>query len=376
MTSPVSGGVHPSIVHVLPSASVGGIQRLLIDLCTVLRRSGTSVTVAFGRRTGEFVNLFERAEIPTIDLGLGSRGSFLSRERDAIQRLNEVGDIVHFHDFSPSFMRIAAGTARPVVYTEHIPLHITGTLRRLAERRFLNRYCDRVVAVSRFTAGQIVDILRIAPERISVVHNGLTQAERPPTLRGDRVVTTFGFLGRLDRWKRPQALLEAVALMRRRDAVRVLIAGEGEMRAELEAHVRSSGLARTVELLGHVADPTAFCDRLDVLVHPARGEPFGLVLLEAAARGVLPVVLADGGGALEVLPGDGVVAGDVADLASRLDALIDSPLLVEAARAERARWVRAAFSVERTADRYLDVYRSIPLPRRPRPHEGTIPVQS
>lgn len=67
------------------------------------------------------------------------------------------------------------------------------------------------------------------------------------------------------------------------------IAGDGPLRDDVVALARALGVAHRLEMPGVVADMSDFYARIDVLVHPALREPFGVVAAEAAAAGC-PVV--------------------------------------------------------------------------------------
>lgn len=79
------------------------------------------------------------------------------------------------------------------------------------------------------------------------------------------------------------------ALVDRGIDVRLEIAGDGPLRDDVIALARGLGVAHRLDMPGVVADMSDFYARIDVLVHPALREPFGVVAAEAAAAGC-PVV--------------------------------------------------------------------------------------
>jgi glycosyltransferase involved in cell wall biosynthesis len=112
----------------------------------------------------------------------------------------------------------------------------------------------------------------------------------------------LGVVGRLQRWKRVELAIHAMpAVLESAPGARLRIVGDVEpgidddYPAWLRAEVARLGLADSVALTGHTADGAAAIAELDVLVHCARREPFGLVPLEAMLHGVPPVVPDDGG---------------------------------------------------------------------------------
>ena len=99
------------------------------------------------------------------------------------------------------------------------------------------------------------------------------------------------------------ALHTLVELHRRGVNATLSIAGDGPLRHALESLAQSLGIARQVQFLGVVKDMPLFFSEIDLLLHPALREPFGVVAAEAGAMGCpvvctavdgLPEVVADG----------------------------------------------------------------------------------
>jgi glycosyltransferase involved in cell wall biosynthesis len=128
------------------------------------------------------------------------------------------------------------------------------------------------------------------------------------------------------------ALRAHAAIVRRIPSVHLLLAGDGELRAVLEATVAADRIPN-VHLPGYLSygrliDHFAAAD---VFVHPACQESWGVSVNEALVCG-LPVVAADTvGSAADLLIPDGVgytfPAGDAAALADRLTRLVSDPHL-------------------------------------------------
>jgi glycosyltransferase involved in cell wall biosynthesis len=201
-------------------------------------------------------------------------------------------------------------------------------------------------------------------DAVVIVHNGIEAAD--PWPRNGRAGGHPGesdlriaFVGRLVPFKRVDRLLLAMSRTVRRDRLRLLLAGTGPLERELRVLAVSLGLESHVEFLGQRRDVRKILSTVDVLVQPSEAEPFGIAILEACAEGVLPVVFADAGGALEALPPDGVVVKDEDELASALDSLIDAPALSAESRRRRAAWVREQFSIAATASSFQRLYESV-----------------
>ncbi len=145
-------------------------------------------------------------------------------------------------------------------------------------------------------------------------------------------VPIFGSVGRLDRWKGFHHLLEVVpqVLERYPDAKLVLVGGphEFDLSYARELHDQAARLGANghVLLVGQQPNPEDWMQAMDIFVHTSRGEPFGLVVIEAMALGK-PVIAAAEGGPTEVItPGvDGLLSpyGDPRALAAAILRLLD-----------------------------------------------------
>jgi glycosyltransferase involved in cell wall biosynthesis len=160
-------------------------------------------------------------------------------------------------------------------------------------------------------------------------------ASRPRLLDLPHGAPVVGLVGRLQPWKGQDRLLKAQALLRDRgQSMYLLIVGgdayglSPEYAESLPSLVARLGLADAVTLTDQVPDAGPYIDQMEILVNASDAEPFGIVLLEAMARGV-PVVAVDSGG-----PAEFITHGETGMLAAsgEPEALADAlePLLVSA----------------------------------------------
>lgn len=133
----------------------------------------------------------------------------------------------------------------------------------------------------------------------------------PPRREHAAGPAVIGFVGRLQRWKRTELAIGAMPwVLAQAPGATLRVYGDAwagldaDYPDELRALAQRLGVAGSVEFLGHVPDAAGRMHELDVLVHTSELEPFGLVLVEAMARGV-PVVAASEGGPTEIVR-DGV----------------------------------------------------------------------
>ncbi|RRR97724.1 glycosyltransferase family 4 protein [Glycomyces terrestris] len=168
----------------------------------------------------------------------------------------------------------------------------------------------------------------------------------------------------LNERKRIDYLLEAFRRCREEDpGLTLTLAGDGKLRANLEALAEELGLSGSVEFLGSVdpAEVPALMAAHDLFVHTSRHETFGVVVVEALAAGT-PVLVSRCGGSDQVLRG-------IEDAAGRLYDVDDDPeVLVAAYRDLRERYpertnvpaarehLRAKYSYETVARRHFEVW--------------------
>jgi glycosyltransferase involved in cell wall biosynthesis len=147
-----------------------------------------------------------------------------------------------------------------------------------------------------------------------------------------------------------------------RDDVRLVIAGDGPLRADLERDAERLGIADVVTFVGAIPSPWPFLADLDVFVLPSLWEGLPYVLLEAMAVG-LPSVATAVDGVAEAIPdrrfGTVVAPGDSTWLAREILALADDgQARADMGRMARAH-VRATFSIDAMIRATVEVYHRV-----------------
>jgi glycosyltransferase involved in cell wall biosynthesis len=164
----------------------------------------------------------------------------------------------------------------------------------------LRRFTTCYLTNSRHAAAALASLNLLPRERIAVVPNGLDLSDYP-LAEGSGNGLLIGYTGTFKPQKNHLFLVAAASqVVRDWPQARFLFLGEGPLRPEIEAAVRSHGLDRQVSLLGWVDKPQEILRRLDLYVHVARfeGSPNGL--MEAMACG-LPCIAAQIPGCEELI---------------------------------------------------------------------------
>ncbi|HLE35617.1 MAG TPA: glycosyltransferase family 4 protein [Candidatus Acidoferrales bacterium] len=230
------------------------------------------------------------------------------------------------------------------------------------------RAAKRILAISRFVAASVIES-GIAPGHVETVYEGVEVPELPTAECRDRArqrwgvradETLLGCVGYLLPEKGQLQLVQALAGVRKQfPQCRLILAGDGPSRAELEQLVRELGLGEAVIFAGFVEDIAQMYAALDAFVFPSLAEPLGTSLLAAMAWG-LPVVAVARGGVPEIVE-DGrtgllVDAPDPALLAESIVRLLSDAGLAKRLRQAARENIEQQFSAERMAANTLRVY--------------------
>jgi len=367
-----------NILQVIPSLEAGGAERTTIDVAEAVSRAGGAAVVASegGRMTAELeaaggvlAPLPARSKNPLVIRANAARLARLIAEHDI--------DLVHARSRAPAWSALWASrrTATPFVTTYH------GTYNaRSAAKRLYNSVMargDRVIANSEFIRTHVLDEHGLDPARVTVIPRGVdldrfdpaaVPAERAAAARArwnaeaDAKVVLLP--ARITPWKGQALAIEAAARLNR--PLRLVFVGDPKPGSgfgeALDAQAASAGV--TLSRPGHETDMPAAMLAADVVINPSlEPEAFGRTAAEALAMG-RPAIVADHGGAREVVePGETgwrTPPGDAAALAAAIDQALGLDLASRERLAARSRErVARCFSKAALQESTLRVYREV-----------------
>jgi glycosyltransferase involved in cell wall biosynthesis len=302
-------------------------------------------------------------------------------QREEIRRLADVlvrfrPDVVNAHLFRAT--AIAAPLARwhgmRVVETYH---GREGWRRGPAPLRFLpdrliGGLLDGVIAVSEAARSFLIRAKRYRADKVVVVPNGRDLSVYAPgrarelvrkELGLDEAVPLVGVVGRLEMQKGHAHLLDAwPAVVRGLPDARLLVVGEGSLRAELETRARAHGIRSSVIFAGFRADVPRLLDALDVLALPSLYEGMPLTAIEGAAMAKAVVATAVDGTPEVVLDGRTgrlVPPADPPALARALLDVLRDPAHARRLGAAARAWALERFDLDRQVEATARVYRSV-----------------
>lgn len=318
-----------------PPVVVGGLGRHVHALARMLAAAGHDVTVATRHAVGapfdevaDGVRIVRaREDPPRIPLDTDNLLAWTVAFNHTLTRtaLHAVGrdgfDLVHAHDWlvTHSAVTMKDHLGVPLVATIHATeagRHqgwLPGSLNRSIHsvESWLGAEAARVLVCSQYMRREVAALFGVPEPKIDVIPNGVDMPQwrtRPADVsaaRGRYAAGSgplVGFAGRLVHEKGVQHLLNALPELRRRHGdVRLVIAGDGPQRAELEAAAWRMDLGQEVRFTGFVgSDLASTMAATDAMVVPSLYEPFGMVALESAAAGA-PLAVAATGGLAEIV---------------------------------------------------------------------------
>jgi glycosyltransferase involved in cell wall biosynthesis len=391
------------IARVVTRMNLGGPARQVLASDPELVRRGLELRVFCGAPEPGEGDLFDALRSCGVDAvripGLGRRARPTGDLRALFDLRRQLAafapEVVHTHASKAGFLgRLAAPRAARLVHTFHGHV-LEGYFGRTASRglrtveRLLARRTDRIVAVSRATAQDLVRLGVCSPGDVSLsppgidldAHLAIDDAARARARERAGIEPTafvVGFVGRLALVKRPALAGRVLATLHERGLGAVLlVAGDGPERAALERATRHLA-AGSVRFAGAIDDTTWVHAASDVVLSCSRTEGLPVALIEAAASARPAVALRVGGvgelidherdgllvepplaGRLDAAPDADADAFVVDALAAALERLARDPgerrRLGQAAR-ERARANHGAIGL---ADRLERIYRSV-----------------
>jgi glycosyltransferase involved in cell wall biosynthesis len=240
----------------------------------------------------------------------------------------------------------------------------------------MGRLSHGVVAGTAEAKALLTEQFRIPRERVNVVPIGVdvdyfANLDRPTSLSraglhpGNRYVV---FVGHFASWVDFDTLLRAFAIVaRERPDARLLLVGDGEQRAEVEAIIRALGIERAVTLTGYLRDREAVRDLLasaTVLVASHRGEHLDRIgmnatkIAEYLASG-RAIVAKDVARLREMVEqtGAGRVARDCEEMAAAISSLLD-PTEADAVGAVGRELAASRYSWDSTINQTLPMFTS------------------
>ena len=383
-------GEKKTILHVIDALNIGGAQELLVLLSDKTPKSAYQTLICVIQPDLTLKSRIESKGAPVFCLSrsrpsIFSPGKFFTyfyqniRDIGALCRQHRV-DVIHCHLSDAEFIGILAGWlygASRIVTTVHYPALLpdrkAGDVRnylRIAVTRLLYGLANAVVAVSEDVAQQLSITFHLAPSKIRIIINGIDVDaihRTPPkpellpslcALPGQRLITS---VGRLMPPKGHGYLIAAMPhLIQQIGNVRLILAGDGDLKTSLEKLSQNLKVQDTISFLGSRRDVPDILALSDVFVLPSVSEGTSMALLEAMAASK-PIVATD-------IPGNRAVLrhrhncllvppGNPDKLAEAISFLLNNPQIAAEYGNNAYQDVYQRFNIDKTISQLIELWK-------------------
>jgi glycosyltransferase involved in cell wall biosynthesis len=213
------------------------------------------------------------------------------------------------------------------------------------------------IAVGDRTADDVHRLFGISRKRITVVHNGIAASVPEAHEFGDRPV-----VGCVARYEDQKALDRLIRAMVELPDARLVLCGDGSLRAELEDLALQLGVAARVDVGPWRPAARAWIGGFDAFVLPSRDEAFPLTIVEAMLAGT-PVVATDVGSVREAVIDDVtgllVPSGDHDALVAAIRRVLGDADLAARVSGAAERLALERFTADQMARGYEAVWRRV-----------------
>ena len=203
-------------------------------------------------------------------------------------------NIVHTHSSKPGILgRLAAKLVgvKKVIHTVH-GFSFSSTSSRFLKifymmcEKVAGKFCDKIILLHKSDYDIALHELKLPLSKLVIIPNGLRISQDlifNKNYEHNKKKLRIGFLGRLEKQKNPQLLLNSLKLLNKKylKQITIEIGGDGELYKELEIFTDKFLNEFDINFHGWVTKPKQFLSDLDILILPSNWEGMPLVILEA-----------------------------------------------------------------------------------------------
>ncbi len=369
----------PNLLLLCEYASLNGGERSMLSTIDGVRAARFTPTV-IGPPEGPLAETLRRREVELVPFAFGDASGkrfAQDRLRDQLAKVLRRCKPDLLHANSLAMGRLCG----PVAAELGIPslAHLRDIV-KLSRQAVADLNCHtRLLAVSKATR-QFHVAAGLSAEKTHVLHNGVDLEQFRPRQPSGYLHRELGLpdgaqlaatIGQIALRKGQDTLIEAAVIVAEKvPNLHYLIVGERFSQKDesrrFEATLRTTAdasLAGRVHWLGRREDVDRLLGELTLLIHPARQEPLGRVLLEAAAAGV-PIIATAVGGTPEIFPQESQAAqlvppNNPTAMAREIERTVCDPTLQTRLATAARRRAEETFTIRQAAAGLIDHYRQV-----------------
>lgn len=341
-----SNQIAMSIMYLIFSFNIGGIERLLVDQCNGMARRGHQVTLCIINE--DYTDSILQKLSPSVDVCMlhrpegGRLITYMSDLANIVQKKKI--EVLHCQGMNCVLFSLLAKARRRKICVLNT-VHDAGNYSSYSDWkiRVSNHILDKTIAISDSVREEILT-RKMDPDKVITIHNAIDSERfhyidrRNRGILRDREVHIVQVARFFPKKKGQDILLQAVeSLLLRYPKLFLTFAGapakgQEKLYDEMKQEVIRKEIVSHISFAGNLDDVPTLLAKADLFVMPSNYEGFGISLIEAMATG-LPCVASDLEGPKEIMTGAKnagvkagllVPAGDAKALASSLDQMIQT----------------------------------------------------
>lgn len=364
-----------NVAYLVYSLAPGGLENVVVSLANKLDLECFNPIICCFKPNGI---LKERVKSGIEVIEINKRGG---QDFGLPLRLKKIFEdreihVVHTHNWGTcceGILGAKLASVPVIIHQEHGTfIELVGSKkRRLLGQRIALSYVDQVIAISEDLKKKMVKALKISPQKIKVIINGVDIQKFSPSIErrqekraelgiGNNELI-IGMVGRLEPVKNHKMFLSAMPeLLKRFPTIRAILVGDGILKAELISIATELGIKDKILFLGVRNDIAELLSAMDLFVLPSLTEGICIAILEAMAC-ELPVVVTAVGGNPEIVfhekTGLLVSTKDVEGLVSAIETMLaDKEKRKEYGKKARE-MVEERFSLQRMVNEQESLYK-------------------
>lgn len=299
-----------NILFTLFSFNVGGIERLLVDICQNWNEKDDKIHVCIINKDYDENILSELENIPNINLKLLNRTKGSKSIKYFLEYVKYIKDnkisIIHCQSINElKFSFLIKFVDKNVKFFHTV--HATNTYKKynLLETTLDKIFTTKLIAISKSVKNEIIT-KNIKENKIEILYNGINFKKFNNKNRINKSEQIkIGCVARLDYKKKGQDLLikSIFKLKNKYPNIQCYLAGDAYVQSDfkyLNELVKDLNMDKNIYFMGTVNDVSLFLKEIDIFVLPSRYEGFGIAVIEAIAS-KLKIIVSNIGGPKEIV---------------------------------------------------------------------------
>lgn len=283
------------ILFIIPSLNIGGSERVIVNILTILNRKKYKITLLMIKKEGEYLKLLPD-DINIIDLNKKRTRyaifhiiKFIKMESPDIV-FTTLGHLNLLISITISLMpkKICFIARESSIVSQNIKTEKYPFIFKLLYRYFYNNF-DKIIAQSIYMRNDLISNFRIKKDKIHVIYNPINSEKIYEALKEhtkfyfDKSKINLLYVGRLEKIKDCESILLTLEQLGKQ--YNLTIVGDGSQKESLIQLANTLHLDHRVVFVGFQENPYPFIQNADCLLITSMYEGFPNVVLEANLLG-------------------------------------------------------------------------------------------